>query len=100
MNGIKYLQQKVNNLPVSQFNRKSVKGAPTTPKASIKYKNSIPKFNTPSGKKVQNREQSSKKKTKLEINPRFKSKIMDCESKTYMIKSPHVNKPQEYSAQP
>ena len=82
----------MNNLPVSQFNRKSVKGVPTTPKASVKYKNSISKFNTPSGKKVQNREHSTKKKTKLEINPRFQSKILNCESKTYMVKSPHVNK--------
>ena len=50
MNSIKYLQQRVSHLPDYQIPKKH-RPAPTTPKAGLKSKLSLPKYNTPNTKK-------------------------------------------------
>ena len=56
MSSIKFLQKRVNQLPVYQASKKVSKIVqPMTPKASISCKNSQSKFYTTSGKKNQNR---------------------------------------------
>ena len=93
MNSIKFLQQKVNNLPISQ-NTKIFSKAPITPKASVSCKNSQTKFHTVSGKKSQNRDKSARTKKKLEIKTKYQSGNFNAESKTFMVRSPSVQQPQ------